>query len=212
MKMFSDAAAQNFAPIADVLGGVFPERGRVLEVASGSGQHAAAFARAFPSLEWQPSESDPTLLESITAYREECGLPNLHVPLFLDAAAEAWPLFQADALLNVNMIHIAPWSACEGLFRGAGRILHASAPLVLYGPFRVEGVFTAPSNARFDAMLRDQDSRWGVRDTRDVEALAADCGFTLDACFDMPANNFTLVFRKEHLMLHRNLAHFRGST
>ncbi|HYD37758.1 MAG TPA: DUF938 domain-containing protein [Allosphingosinicella sp.] len=190
------ATQRNREPILAVLRTVLPERGLVLEVASGTGEHAAYFAGLFPDLRWQPSDPDPAALASIRAWREDSGLANLLEPVRLDAAAEAWPVASADAVLCVNMVHISPWEATLGLLRGAGRLLAPGAPLILYGPYRRAGVPTAPSNAAFDASLRARDPRWGLREVEAVEAEAARNGLRLDRLFEMPANNLSLLFRK----------------
>ncbi len=188
--------ARNAAPIADVLRDVLPQRGLALEIASGSGEHVLHFARAFPQLTWQPSDPDPVARRSIEAWRGAAGLSNLLAPVALDARGEDWPVAAADAILAINMVHISPWTATEGLMRGAGRLLPAGAPLYLYGAYRQAGVATAPSNEAFDAWLRAQDPEWGVRDLDDVAAAAEACGLALDTVVPMPANNLSVVFRK----------------
>lgn len=187
--------ARNTGPIIDVLRGVLPPCGLVLEVASGTGEHALHFARAFPQLTFQPTDPDPLALASIEAWRGE-GPPNLLTPLALDAAADAWPVQRADAVLCINMVHISPWSATLGLLRGAGRVLGARAPLVLYGAYRREGVPTAPSNEAFDVSLKTRNPQWGLRLLEDVAAEAGQAGFALERVVEMPANNLTVVFRK----------------
>ncbi len=194
-RRFAPAAARNREPILAALRGRLPAAGLLLEVASGTGEHAAHLAAAFPTLTIQPSDPDADARASIAAWAAEAGLPNLRPPLALDAAAAAWPLAHADAVLCINMIHIAPWAAAEGLLHGAARILPPGAPLVLYGPFRQGGAHTAPSNAAFDDSLRAQDPRWGVRDLEAVAALAAGQGFGAPEVVPMPANNLTVVFR-----------------
>jgi SAM-dependent methyltransferase len=196
VKRFAPAAERNREPILEVLRGALPERGLVLEVASGSGQHAVAFAREFPQLEIQPSDADPEAIDSIARYRFEAELSNLKPPLVLDAASDAWPLQRADAVVSINMLHISPWQATLGLLRGAARILLPGAPLVLYGPFVVRGDFIAQSNVAFDAELRERDPRWGLREVRDVEQAAMQAGFSLEALLPRPANNHMLVFRR----------------
>ena len=195
MKRFAPATARNGEPIGAVLAQHLPARGSVLEIAAGSGEHAVYFAGAFPALTWQPTDPDPDALASITAWCDEADLPNLRAPLQLDVTAAAWPVASADAIVCINMIHIAPWSAALGLFAGAARTLPAGGLLYLYGPYRVGGVFTAPSNADFDRSLRARDPSWGVRELADVTAAAA-AGFTLRATVAMPANNHSLVFRR----------------
>jgi len=192
------AALRNRDAIAAVLREVLPESGRVLEVASGTGEHATHFARLFPRLDWQPSDPDPEARASILAWSEAAGLPNLHAPIALDSASNQWPVQSADALLCINMVHISPWRSTEGLMRGAGRVLAgAGAPLILYGPYRRPGVPTAPSNEAFDASLKARDPQWGLRDAEDVAAEAGRNGLRLDKIVEMPANNLTLIFRRD---------------
>jgi SAM-dependent methyltransferase len=179
-----------------VLREVLPKRGTVLEVASGTGQHAAYFASLFPDLLWQPSDPDPDALGSIRAWRVEAGLANLLEPVKLDAEADGWPVERADAILCINMVHISPWAATQGLLRGAGRALAAGAPLILYGPYRRAGVPTAPSNEAFDASLRARNPRWGLRELETVAAEAEANGLGYERLFEMPANNVTAVFRR----------------
>ncbi|MBR0672084.1 DUF938 domain-containing protein [Neoroseomonas soli] len=193
-RRFAPATARNRDPILAVLRNVLPARGVVLEVASGTGEHAVHFAAAFPSLVFQPSDPNDAARASIDAWAS--GIANIRPALALDAAAPAWPVAEADAVLCINMIHIAPWSACEGLVRGAAVILPAGAPLVLYGPYKREGRHTAPSNEAFDADLRTRDPAWGVRNLEDVAALAAAAGFGPPEVTEMPANNLVVVFRR----------------
>jgi SAM-dependent methyltransferase len=188
--------ARNAAPIAEVLRGVLPGRGLVLEIASGSGEHALHFASEFPALLFQPSDPDPAALRSIDAWRADAGLFNLLPALALDVRAADWPVAAADAILCINMIHISPWPATEGLMRGAGRLLAPGAPLYLYGPYRQVGVETAPSNAAFDQSLRARDPEWGLRDLDDVAAQAGHEGLRLEKVIPMPANNLSLVLRR----------------
>jgi hypothetical protein len=188
--------ARNSGPILDVLRDVLPERGLVLEVASGSGEQALEFARAFPKLLWQPSDPDPAALRSIEGWRTASPLFNLLPPVSLDARAAGWPIASAEAIVCINMIHISPWSACLGLMRGAGRLLEPGAPLYLYGPYRQAGVETAPSNEAFDESLKSRNPEWGLRDVAEVEAAAAEHGLELERLVPMPANNLSLVFRK----------------
>lgn len=191
------AAERNAEPIRAVLARVLPPRGLVLEIASGSGQHGVFMATAFPAITWQPTDADPDALASIRAWAEEAALPNLRPPLRLDAEDDpsTWPIGAADAVVCINMVHIAPWSAALGLLRGAAALLGPGAPLVTYGPYRIDGR-TAPSNEEFDASLRARDPAWGVRDVRDLEPAAAAVGLHLVEVVAMPANNHTLVFRR----------------
>lgn len=189
------AAQRNAEPILRVLETVLPARGLVLEVASGTGEHARFFAQRLPGLDWQPSDPDPEARASIDAWAADAGLPNLRPALVLDACDAAWPLDRADAVVCINMIHIAPWAAALGLLDGAARLLPRGGPLVLYGPFARGGRHTAPSNERFDAALRARDPNWGVRDLDDVAAEAEARGLALEQVTEMPANNLTAVFR-----------------
>jgi SAM-dependent methyltransferase len=189
------AVARNREPILAVLRRVLPARGTVLEIASGSGEHAVHFATAFPHLTWQPADLDPDALRSIAAHRAGARLPNLLPPLALDAASPDWPVTRADALVSINMVHIAPWSAAQGLMAGADRILAAGGVLYLYGPFKEDGRHTAPSNAAFDSSLRQRNPQWGVRDVGEVRALAQQHRLALVERVAMPANNLSLVFR-----------------
>jgi len=168
----------------------------VLEIASGTGEHAVHFAAALPQLTWQPTDRDGDARASIAAHRAAAGLPNVLPVLELDARAPRWPLEHADAVVAINMIHIAPWAAAEGLFAGAARVLAPGGVLYLYGPFQEHGRHTAPSNAAFDASLRASDPDWGVRDLGDVCDLAGRNGLVLDQRVAMPANNLSLVFRR----------------
>lgn len=188
--------ARNAGPIAVVLAEILPARGLVLELASGTGEHILHFAQEFPRLLWQPSDPEPTAVRSIEAWRAESGLFNLLPAISLDVRAADWPVPQADAILCVNMIHISPWPATAGLMRGAGRLLGQGAPLYLYGPYRRDGVETAPSNEAFDESLRARDPEWGLRELEAVEAEAGKYGLQLDRIVEMPANNLSVVFRK----------------
>jgi SAM-dependent methyltransferase len=175
---------------------VLPPRGLVLEVASGSGEHAAYFAAQLPALSWQPSDPDPQALASIAAHCAASSAQNLLPPLRLDVTAKAWPVARADVVMCCNMIHIAPWAACEGLIAGAQRVLPAGGLLYLYGPYKIDGRHNAPSNAAFDRRLREQDPAWGIRDLGDVTVLAQCHDLTLAETVPMPANNFTVIFRR----------------
>ena len=188
------AADRNKGPILEVLAEVLPERGVVLEVASGAGRHVAYFATALAGLVWQPSEPDAELRRFISA--GVAGLPNVRQALDLDVLRQPWPISAADAIVNINMIHVAPWAATGGLMRGAAEVLADRGILYMYGPYRRFGGHTAPSNAAFDGRLRMQDDQWGLRDMEDVENLAGEAGLTLERRVAMPANNFSLVFRR----------------
>lgn len=191
------AAARNRDPILAVLESALPPSGLVLEIASGTGEHAVHFARALPALDWQPSDPDADARASIAAWAAAEGLANLRPPLALDAASDDWPLARADAMVCINMVHISPWAATEGLMRGAGRVLSADAPLVLYGPYRRAGHPLEPSNAAFDADLKARDPRWGLRELEAVSACAAARGLALERVVEMPANNLCVVFRRQ---------------
>jgi SAM-dependent methyltransferase len=193
-RQYRPHVARNRDPILDVLKRVLPQRGLVVEIASGSGEHAAYFAQKLPSLTWEPSDPDQTALTSIAAHRDAAGLANLLPPLHLDVTAASWPLARADAIMCCNMIHIAPWAACEGLIAGAARVLPAGGILYLYGPYKIGGAHTAPSNAAFDADLRARNPQWGIRDLDEVAALAGRNGFTLIETVAMPANNLSVIF------------------
>jgi SAM-dependent methyltransferase len=194
-RLYLPHVARNREPILAVLSRVLPPAGLVLEVASGSGEHAAYFASALPSLFWQPTDCDPQALASIGAYRAVAKALNLLAALHLDVKLRDWPVERADALVCINMIHIAPWAAAEGLMVGARRLLRAGGVIYLYGPYRIEGRHTAESNRAFDAWLRSQNSQWGMRDMGEVVDLAAENGFDLIETVPMPANNLSIVFR-----------------
>jgi SAM-dependent methyltransferase len=195
-RLYAPAAARNREPILDVLKPHLPPRGLVLEVASGTGEHVAHFAHAYPDLCFQPSDPDPTHRASIDAWSAVLALANVRPAMALDTTAEVWPVGPADAVLCINMIHIAPWAAAVGLMRGAARVLAPGGLLYLYGPYKRGGRHTTPSNAAFDVNLRAQDPDWGVRDLEAVAGLGAAHGFPAPAVEQMPANNLSLVFRK----------------
>jgi SAM-dependent methyltransferase len=193
-KQHAPATDRNREPIREVLARTLPAAGMVLEIASGSGQHAVHFAAAFPALVWQPSDASEVARASIAAWRAEAQLANLRAPIALDVAAASWPVERADAIVCINLVHIAPWQAALGLFDGAARLLAPGALLYLYGPFRFRGA-TAPSNEEFDRWLRERDPAWGVRDVDELTAAAGRHGFGLHEVVAMPANNHSLVFR-----------------
>jgi SAM-dependent methyltransferase len=195
IKHHAPATARNREPIRDVLARELPSRGSVLEIASGSGEHAVYFAREFPDVTWQPSDASESALASIAAWCAEAQLPNLLAPVALDVTSATWPVAHADAIVCINMVHISPWEATLGLFVGASRVVSPGALLYLYGPYRFGGVFTTASNAEFDRSLRDRDPRWGVRDVDELAAAAQVHGFVLRETVAMPANNHSLVFR-----------------
>jgi len=190
------AVARNREAILAALRDVLPASGTVLEIASGTGEHVVHFAAALPALTWQPSDPEPAYRRSIAAHARAAGLANLRPPLDLDAASAPWPIRPTDAILCINMIHIAPWAATLGLMEQAGRILAPGGPLFLYGAFRENGRHTTDSNAAFDADLQMRDPRWGVRDLEAVVRVAEDRGLRLDRRMALPANNLGLVFRR----------------
>jgi hypothetical protein len=197
LKQHAPATLRNREAIAAVLARELPARGTVLEIASGTGEHAVFFAGAFPALQWQPSDPSAEALASIAAYRAEYRGENCAAPLLLDAAEPSgWPVVAADAILCINMVHISPWEATLGLFAGAAQLLGSGGgPLILYGPFLEQGVATAPSNHDFDASLKARDGRWGLRDAQELDRLAAVHGMARAARYAMPANNLILVYR-----------------
>jgi hypothetical protein len=188
--------ARNRDPILAVLRRCLPARGTVLEIASGTGEHAVHFAAALPGLRWQPSDQDADARASIEAHRAVAGLPNLLPAINLDVCQWPWPLAAADAVVCINMIHIAPWAAAQRLMAGAAQLLAAGDVLFLYGPFMEGGRHTAPSNAAFDASLKARDPAWGVRDLGEVRRLADEHGFDFAERVAMPANNLSVIFRR----------------
>jgi len=195
-KWSSPSAERNKGPILDVLARVLPRRGLVLEIASGTGQHVVHFARALPDLTWQPSDPDPELLESIALRVGEQQATNIKSPIDLDVTKLPWPLQAADAVVAINMIHVAPWSATLALFEGAKALLSTGHVLFLYGPYRRHGRHTSESNAQFDLALRARSPDWGLRDLEAVSDVAEGAGFALAEIVEMPANNFSLVFKR----------------
>ena len=198
VRRHAPAAERNREPILGVLRRVLPRRGTVLEIASGTGQHVAHFAAALPDLVFQPSDRTDQDFASIVAWCADAGLVNVRPPIVLDVTSDPWPaeVGTPDAIFCANMIHIAPWEACLGLLRGASAHLAPGGVLVTYGPYKVGGAHTAPTNEAFDLDLRARDSRWGVRDLDDVARVAAGHGLALEERVAMPANNFTVVLRR----------------
>ncbi len=196
-KRHAPAALRNREAIAEVLARELPASGTVLEIAAGSGEHAVFFAARFGSLTWLPTDPSPEALASIAEYRADYPGTNLSAPVMLDAAdPDSWPVAEADAILCINMVHISPWAATQGLFRGSARLLGSSGgPLILYGPFIEDGVATAASNLAFDESLKARDKQWGLRRGEDLDSLAAAHGFARAARHAMPANNLSLSFR-----------------
>jgi SAM-dependent methyltransferase len=196
-RILAQSTARNRDPILAVLREWLPPTGLVLEIASGAGEHAVHAAAAMPGLTWRPTDRDETALASIAAWRAASGLSNIAAPQVADAAdPDAWPVDRADAIVNINMIHISPWAATLGLLKGAGRVLGQGGVLYLYGPYRERGRQTAPSNEAFDASLKSRNPAWGLRELETVAEEAARCGLTLAARVEMPANNLSVVFRK----------------
>jgi SAM-dependent methyltransferase len=195
-RLYRPHVARNREPILEVLKRILPSHGLVLEIASGTGEHAAFFAGELPLLTWQPTDPDERALASIVAHRAAASSANLLPPLQLDVHAEHWPIERTDAVICCNMIHIAPWSACESLIAGAARVLPPGGILYLYGPYKIDGRHTAPSNEAFDADLRARNPRWGIRDLADVAALAQRHGFGVAETVAMPANNLSVIFRR----------------
>ena len=190
------AALRNREPIAEVLSDWLPSSGLVLEIASGTGEHAVHFAKALPDLQWQPSDIHPDALASVAAWHEQSGLSNLLPPLKLDAASPVWPIEGADAVLSINMVHISPWASALGLIEGSARLLAPGAPLILYGPWLKSDVPTVESNLDFDADLRRRDPEWGLRKVEDFAAAAERRGLDLIETRSMPANNMMLLLRR----------------
>jgi SAM-dependent methyltransferase len=195
-RQYAPAVARNRDPIWSVLQRHLPKEGLVLEVASGSGEHAVHFAQnADPDVVFQPSDANPLARASIDAWTEASGLPNIRPALELDATQETWPVEHADVILCFNMIHISPWEATVGLVRGAARVLPSGGLLFLYGPYKRGGQHTAPSNEAFDReFLKARNPEWGVRDLEAVAALAAEHGFGEFEIVEMPANNLSVLF------------------
>ena len=193
VKRYAPATERNRDVIAETLVNVLPAQGLVLEIASGTGEHAVHFAQLFQGLTWQPSDPDPIAIASINAWRGDCAVPNVRSAMLLDASAD-WPIAHADAVVCINMAHISPWAATVGLLRNAARILPQSAPLFIYGPFRQHDVPLAEGNAIFDAALRQQNVEWGLRYVEDITKEARDVGLTLDQIIPMPSNNLSLIF------------------
>jgi SAM-dependent methyltransferase len=190
------AALRNREPIADVLDQWLPPSGLVLEIASGTGEHAIYFAERFPKLEWQPSDIHPDALASIAAWREEVALPNVRAPLVLDASDADWRIDHADAVLSINMVHISPWKSASGLLDGARRVLAEGKPLILYGPWITDEIPTAPSNLEFDRNLRNRNPEWGLRRVEDFASEAEKRDFRFVEVKRMAANNLMLLFHR----------------
>lgn len=195
-RFSSPSALRNREAIWNILQAVLPEKGMVLEIASGSGEHAIHFAARLPKLIWQPSDPSSKARASIREWSSEKRLENLLSPLDIDVTNEVWPVERADAILAINMVHISPWSATEGLMKGAGKLLRRDGCLILYGPYKQEGREFVESNVDFDNWLRNQDMQWGIRQLEEVAELAAQCGLKLRSVIDMPANNLSVIFQR----------------
>lgn len=195
-RQFAPATQRNRDVILDVLRRTLPATGLVLEIASGSGEHAVHFAANLPDLAFQPTDPNPEALASIAAWIEAAGARNVRPPIQLDVCQPFWPIANAAAIVCINMIHISPWEATQGLLSGAAAVLPAGAPLYLYGPYLRRGVETAPSNLAFDLSLRERNPAWGIKRLEDVAAAARSAGFTGPDVTEMPANNLSVVFRR----------------
>jgi SAM-dependent methyltransferase len=194
VKRHAPATERNRDAIASVLATLLPEHGKVLEIASGTGEHVVHFAKLFPGLTWQPSDPDPIAIASIEAWRADSDVPNVLPAMLLDARLD-WPVTEVDAIICINMLHISPWEATLGLLRNAARVLAPAGVLYIYGPFRQHGTLLAESNVAFDMSLRQQDAAWGLRYVEDVAEVARGEGLRLYALENMPANNLSLIFR-----------------
>jgi SAM-dependent methyltransferase len=199
LRRFASAASRNREPILTVLRTCVPADARVLEIGSGSGEHAIHFCAALPGLDWQPSDRDPASRESIAAWIAHSALGNVRAPLDIDVRTSRWGVEARapfDAIVSINMIHIAPWECSLALLEGAARLLREDGTLFLYGPFMRGGVHTAPSNAAFDERLRSENAQWGVRDLDDIVAAAVPHGLALGEVVAMPANNYSVIFHR----------------
>lgn len=194
------ASVRNAGPILEVLQRVLTPPAftghAVVEIAAGSGYHGPVFAKALPHLVWQPTDADAACRASIAQHVAAAALPNLRPPLALDVCAAEWPVASADAIVCINMIHISPWTATEGLFQGAARLMPGAGVIVTYGPYAIDGDFLSASNVDFDQSLKARNPAWGIRDVQDVAAVASAQGFAHDETLRMPANNLMLIFRK----------------
>lgn len=201
-RLYAPATERNRDAILAVLERVLPDPGTVLEIASGTGEHASFFAPKLAPRRWWPSDISVPMIKSITAWQQATNARYLLPPIELDVRTEPWSVEadenrSIDAIVNINMIHISPWKACESLMAGAGRVLPEQGVLYLYGPFKRDGQHTAPSNATFDTWLKEQTPDWGVRDLEAVEGTAKVHQLVLQEVVEMPANNLSLVFRKQ---------------
>lgn len=195
-RLSSPAALRNRGPIFEVLRDLLPQSGTVLEIASGSGEHIIHFAALLPALTWQPSDPSPEARASIREWSEAEGAANVLPPLDLDAASDTWPVEHADAMIAINMVHISPWPATQGLLRAAGNLLPPGGALFLYGPYRRIGQPLVQSNVDFDADLRARNPAWGIRQLEEVASTAEQSGLVLNSVVEMPANNLSVIFRR----------------
>ena len=199
-RQYASATQRNRQPILEVLLNILPPQGNILEIASGTGEHGIFFAPRLTPRQWIPSEPNPLLRASISAWQNKFPAANLQPPLDIDVRNEQWSIeelrIKIDAIVNINMIHISPWDACLGLMAGAGRILSFGGILYLYGPFKRDGKHTAPSNQAFDRSLKNSNPQWGVRDITEVTKVAENNGLELKEIIAMPANNFSVIWRK----------------
>jgi len=195
-RRYYAAVPRNRDFILEVLSRILPQRARVLEIASGSGEHGVYMAKKLPHLTWMPTDASQELLESIDAWRVAEGLSNVCPPQQLDVLDELWPVQKADAIVNINMIHVAPWEACEALFRGASQALSSGGVLYMYGPYMRAGKHTAPSNAKFDQTIRSMNTQWGVRNLEDVQSVAKTYNIHPEEVVAMPANNLSVIYRR----------------
>jgi Protein of unknown function (DUF938) len=195
-RQYAPATLRNRDLILDVLREVLPAKGDILEIASGSGEHVVHLAKSLPSLDFQPSDPDPDALQSVAAWIKATRVTNVRAPIVLDASQSPWAIASADGIICINMVHISPWNATLGLIKGAAAILSPGAPFYLYGPYKRDGVETAPSNQAFDRSLRNHNPAWGLRDLEAVAAMAQSVGFSIPIITEMPANNLSVVFRR----------------
>jgi hypothetical protein len=201
LKQYAPATQRNREYILEVLLGVLPASGNILEIASGTGEHCIFFAPAFSPRQWIPSDPNPMARDSIEAWRKESLIDNILSPVNINAEDEQWDIekhnLNITTIVNINMIHISPWKACLGLMEGAKRILSSGGILYLYGPYKQEGKHTAPSNESFDQSLRSQNPEWGVRNLEDVIKVAENQGLIFKEKIEMPANNLSVIFKKQ---------------
>ena len=197
LRLYYPATLRNREPILEVLREILPSTGQVLEISSGSGEHAVYFAQALSSIQWTPSDPDLRCLASIDAWRKTHTITNLQPPVFLDVCQNSWPMQHADAIVNINMIHSAPWEACLALMKGCATLLDEGGVLFMYGPYKIKGEHTSDSNFYFDMNLRDQNSQWGVRDLDDVIEVAHRVGLIHQETRKMPANNLSVIYQRK---------------